>query len=50
MLPVPDAMPSVPNTPSKRSLSQAMHDHPDAPVLTVEQVEEIARRVFRESA
>lgn len=33
----------------RRILSQAMHD-PAAPVLTVEQVEEIARRIFRESA
>jgi predicted DNA binding CopG/RHH family protein len=33
----------------RRILSQAVHD-PAAPVLTVEQVEEIARRIFRESA
>jgi predicted DNA binding CopG/RHH family protein len=33
----------------RRILSQAMRD-PAAPVLTVEQVEEIARRVYRESA
>jgi len=33
----------------RRILSQAVHD-PGAPVLTVEQVEEIARRIFRESA
>jgi predicted DNA binding CopG/RHH family protein len=33
----------------RRILSRAVHD-PGAPVLTVEQVEEIARRIFRESA
>ncbi len=33
----------------RRILTRAVHD-PEAPVLTVEQVEEIARRVFRESA
>jgi predicted DNA binding CopG/RHH family protein len=33
----------------RRILNQAVHD-PAAPVLTVEQVEEIARRIFRESA
>ncbi|HEY5855068.1 MAG TPA: ribbon-helix-helix protein, CopG family [Aldersonia sp.] len=33
----------------RRLLRQAMHD-PDAPVLTVEQVEAIARRVLAESA
>ncbi len=33
----------------RRILTRAVHE-PDAPVLTVEQVEEIARRVFRESA
>jgi predicted HicB family RNase H-like nuclease len=33
----------------RRILSQALHA-PDAPVLTVEQVEQIARRVYRESA
>ncbi|RJQ74380.1 hypothetical protein D5S17_23130 [Pseudonocardiaceae bacterium YIM PH 21723] len=33
----------------RRLLTQALHA-PTAPVLTVEQVEEIARRVLRESA
>ncbi|WP_131770209.1 ribbon-helix-helix protein, CopG family [Candidatus Protofrankia californiensis] len=33
----------------RRILTRAVHE-PDAPVLTVAQVEEIARRVFRESA
>ncbi|MFC0108964.1 ribbon-helix-helix protein, CopG family [Kibdelosporangium aridum] len=33
----------------RRILTQALHE-PSAPVLTVEQVEEIARRVYRESA
>ncbi|WP_239375858.1 ribbon-helix-helix protein, CopG family [Frankia sp. Cj5] len=33
----------------RRILTRAVHD-PETPVLTVEQVEEIARRVFRESA
>jgi len=33
----------------RRILARAMHD-PSTPVLTVEQVEEIARRVYRESA
>jgi len=33
----------------RRILAQATHE-PAAPVLTVEQVEEIARRVYRESA
>jgi predicted DNA binding CopG/RHH family protein len=33
----------------RRLLAQALRD-PAAPVLTVEQVEEIARRVYRESA
>jgi predicted DNA binding CopG/RHH family protein len=33
----------------RRILTRAVHE-PDAPALTVEQVEEIARRVFRESA
>ena len=33
----------------RRVLSQAV-EHPDTPVLTVEQVEDIARRVYRESA
>jgi predicted DNA binding CopG/RHH family protein len=32
----------------RRILTQAM-EHPATPVLTVEQVEEIARRVYRES-
>jgi len=34
----------------RRILTQAVDDDSGAPVLTVEQVEEIARRVFRESA
>jgi hypothetical protein len=33
----------------RRLLTQALHE-PTAPVLTVEQVEQIARRVYRESA
>ncbi len=33
----------------RRILTRAVHD-PEVPVLTVEQVEAIARRVFRESA
>ncbi|SBW22932.1 hypothetical protein FDG2_3324 [Candidatus Protofrankia californiensis] len=33
----------------RRILTRAVHE-PEAPVLTVEQVEAIARRVFRESA
>lgn len=33
----------------RRVLAQAV-ERPDAPVLTVEQVEDIARRVYRESA
>jgi predicted HicB family RNase H-like nuclease len=33
----------------RRLLTQALHE-PSAPVLTVEQVEQIARRVYRESA
>jgi predicted DNA binding CopG/RHH family protein len=33
----------------RRILTQAVHE-PSTPVLTVEQVEEIARRIYRESA
>jgi predicted DNA binding CopG/RHH family protein len=33
----------------RRVLARAV-EHPDAPVLTVEQVEDIARRIYRESA
>jgi hypothetical protein len=34
----------------RRILTEAMERHPSAPPLTAEQIEQIAQRVYRESA